>query len=316
MNLSACKHSWLYISCIGITCLILAMFSAQPAFSAPMAVLTPEHEPLPSATTSSNNRGQAAPPAALTPSAEPATPLPPTSTPEPEPTPEPQPEATATPEPEIEATSEPNRPSERADPRIHKTVDRSDVQIGDVINFTLLVSNSGGETAKNVIVQDAMPSFLDILSADTSKGSISISERSLLVHIDTVAPGERVTITIQARVNESATVGEGSNRANLTADNRSDNPNNNTSVVTIRIAGAQPTPTLEFLTPTPEQLTPTPEPEVQVTPSSPAASPAAPAVPPARMPHTGADTNWVTWLLTTLGLLLIGFSIYLRRLKA
>jgi uncharacterized repeat protein (TIGR01451 family) len=248
---------------------------------------------------------QSAPLLAITPTGEPPTPMPPTSEPEPTPT------AVEEPPPDAEPTPQPTQiqnERDKADPRVTKSVDHSDVQIGDVIVFTLRVTNTGDETAENVVVTDSMPGFLDILDVVSSKGSVTVSGRDVRVNVGTVAHGEVVIINIQARVNESATLGEGSNRANLVASNRSDNPSNNTSTVLIRIRQSDPTPTPELGTPTE-----TPLPEMPTETPVPAPSPTVVPPQPARMPQTSGADQGVIWFLTTLGLLLIGLSVWMRR---
>ncbi|NJM05464.1 DUF11 domain-containing protein [Candidatus Gracilibacteria bacterium] len=55
------------------------------------------------------------------------------------------------------------------DPAIVKTVDKPVADIGEVVQFTLTVSNLGGSTAEGVVVDDNVPSFLDIVDVTTSK---------------------------------------------------------------------------------------------------------------------------------------------------
>src|SRR5262245_15014832 len=87
----------------------------------------------------------ARPLAALTPTAEPPTrtptPRPPTLPPRPTVPPTSTPGPITTPQP----TREPR--TERADPAVTKSVSPSEARIGDIVDFTITVTNHGGETA-------------------------------------------------------------------------------------------------------------------------------------------------------------------------
>jgi len=100
-----------------------------------------------------------------------------------------------------------------------KTVDDDDVVVGDEVTFTLILTNNIDQTVNNVIVTDPIPSFFDIVSATSTKGRVAIDEsvNTISLKIQKLKPHEVITITIAARVNDTATFkSEVSNTANLT----------------------------------------------------------------------------------------------------
>jgi uncharacterized repeat protein (TIGR01451 family) len=215
----------------------------------------------------------AAPLAALTDTAEPATRTPtpgPTSTPRPTNTPGPGP--TKTPRPKTEL----------ADPAITKSSSVSDAKIGDEITFTIRVTNRGPNTADDVVVTDPIPDYLDVIEATTTRGDVSSNGRTVIVTIGKVPAGDEITIRIRVRVNERAEPPGGRNSVSLTTSSPGDDPSNNSSEVSFNIIGpATPTAVLGL-----------------------AATPTAEAPVPVILPITGAadDTSSRVSLLATLGL--------------
>jgi uncharacterized repeat protein (TIGR01451 family) len=90
------------------------------------------------------------------------------------------------------------------DPQITKQGDPAQAQIGDIVTFTIWVSNTGSINATGVTVRDDIANYLDILSVVTTKGTPTITGQTVVVDIGTLAPGELVSITIRTRVNSNA----------------------------------------------------------------------------------------------------------------
>jgi uncharacterized repeat protein (TIGR01451 family) len=246
---------------------------------------------------------RAIPPAALTPTAEPATRTPPpqpTDTPQPIDTPQPTdiPQPTDTPQPTVKAKPE------RADPAVTKAASVAEARIGDIVDFTLTVTNHGGETADDVVVTDALPDFLDVVEANSEKGTVAVDGRVVVVTIGPVRPNEVIVIRIRTRVNDRAQPPGGRNSVALTSSNNSDDPDNNVDEVSIAILPAGD-----------QTATPLPTAEAWAV-APPSASPLVVAgPPPAALPVTGAADAAAgsTWPLALLGLAAIGFSLVLRR---
>jgi uncharacterized repeat protein (TIGR01451 family) len=182
----------------------------------------------------------------------------------------------------------PAPPSGTAEVAIVKSVNVATARIGDEIIFTLVVSNIGTGNAEDVQVTDAVPDFLDVIEATTTRGNVSSNGRTVMISIGRIAPGEDVTITIRARVNERAKPPGGRNVAVVSTSSSGDDPNNNTSGVDIPI----PAPT-----PTAQPLSPSPLPQ------------------PVRLPRTGvaAGATSAAWPLVALGLGAILLSLLIRR---
>ena len=252
----------------------------------------------------------ALPLAALTPTAEPPTRTPLGGTPAPTLPPRPTVQPTATPDtPPTSSTPKPE--TERADPAVTKSVSPSEARIGDIVDFTITVTNHGGETADDVVVTDDLPDFLDVVDANTSKGTITISGRTIVTMIGSVAPGEVVIIHIRARVNEQAQPPGGRNSVTLVSSNNSDDPINNTDSITLGILTSAAGPTA-----TPPEVLGTPVGEApNDTPAGGSNLPGQPAPAPPRLPTTGAgdDHPDTSWPLALLGLAVIGLSLALRR---
>lgn len=232
----------------------------------------------------------AAPPLVITetPAIEPPTrtPVPPpTNTPAPAPSLTPVP---PTPVPPVEEPGDEEKPTATptiiptpttvpiADPAITKSVNKSQVQVGDSIEFTLTVTNLGSATASDVVVDDSLPSFLALEGASASRGEVSTNGSSVHVVIGDLAPGEVVTITISARVTADAVPPANVNTATVVSSSPSDNPNNNSSSVELFTV-------------------------------------AAPTAVPATLPRTGGDAGSLPLVASALGVALIMLSLFARR---
>ena len=251
----------------------------------------------------------AIPAAALTPTAEPPTRTPPGGTPQPTLPPRP----TVPPIPTAAASGTPKPERERADAAVTKSVSPSEAQIGDIIDFTITVTNHGGETADDVVVTDQLPDFLDVVDSETSKGTIATSGRTVVTTIGSVAPDEVVIIHIHAQVNAQALPPGGSNSVSLVSSNNSDNPNNNSDSVSISILTPAASPTV-----TPTEVLGTPAGGVPTGASAGASSSSKPNKPAVARPNlpatgTGDDRPDTSWPLALLGLAAIALSLSLRR---
>jgi uncharacterized repeat protein (TIGR01451 family)/MYXO-CTERM domain-containing protein len=212
------------------------------------------------------------------------------------------------------ATSGTPKPEkERADPAVTKSVSPSEAQIGDIVDFTITVTNHGGETADDVVVTDQLPDFLDVVDAQTSKGTIATSGRTVVTTIGSVAPDEVVIIHIHAQVNAQALPPGGRNSVSLTSSNNSDNSDNNSASVMISILTPATSPTAM-----PTELPGTPAgnaPTVAPAGAASSGKPDHPPVAPPKLPATGAgdDGSDTSWQLALLGLAAIALSLSLRR---
>lgn len=146
-------------------------FTATPEEPSPQPPPTETQEPPPSPTSERPTPGP--------------TPISPTPVPVPSPTPSPAP-------------APPPAPS--AELAVVKTVDRTEVLPGDSVTFVIQVCNVGDSTADNVIVSDALPSELELMSASVSQGVAVVEGNGVRAEFGSLAPGACAELTIVARV--------------------------------------------------------------------------------------------------------------------
>lgn len=257
----------------------------------------------------------AAPRASLTETAEPtvvtATPaLPPTATPVPTATAVVPGEPTATP------TDEPR--GGKADPAVSKRVSTGAALVGDTVTFTILVTNDGDADAHDVLVEDELPAFLELLGANASRGDLSSSPRGARLFIGQVSPGDEVVLEVVCRVLSAPQPGANRNTVSLSTASSSDNPTNNSSSASLSITDLSqqltPTATGELASPTPEAGLGTPTPATGLGAPTPTA-PALNRAPPEHLPSTGAQQAPGARPLVLVALALIGLSLVLRRAR-
>lgn len=243
-------------------------------------------------------------PLSLTPSPEPptATPLP-TATSLPAATSIPT--ATATPQPAVTGVPAPSKKPESkpevgiADPALTKRANVNDARVGDMVEFTLTVTNNGTSAARDVVVTDPLPASLDLYNATTTRGLIAVSGHTVTIDIGEVQPGDVITIWIMTRVNAlSQPPDTMTNRAVLSTSSGTDDPVNDIGSAALGVSGSlDPTATIaETLAPLdtavpaepPALAEPTnaagPVPSSAPTAGNAASAPGAPATQPAAAP--------------------------------
>jgi uncharacterized repeat protein (TIGR01451 family) len=91
---------------------------------------------------------------------------------------------------------------QQADLALAKTVSDATPNVGDVITYTVTLSNHGPDPATNVTVEDLLPAGLTFVTATPSQGEYSSASGTWIV--GTVTPGTPQTLQIQARVDSPA----------------------------------------------------------------------------------------------------------------
>jgi len=124
-----------------------------------------------------------------------------------------------------------------ADLGVIKSANRTTVEPGSQIIYTISVSNSGPDAATNVLVIDTLPASLTLQScASTAGGVCSNIGNAVNVAFAALPLNNSATITIVARVNPLTAPGAAiANGAFLQTDSADPNPANNSSTNTVTV---------------------------------------------------------------------------------
>jgi uncharacterized repeat protein (TIGR01451 family) len=152
--------------------------------------------------------------------------------------------------------SPPPPPPPAGTPEIDLAITKTDspdpVSVGGLLTYTLKVTNKKGDTANNVVVTDALPSGVSLVSVSTTKGTCSGSN-PISCAIGSVAYNELVSIVIVVRPNSPGTI---TNTAVVTGREHEHDPSNNTASATTLVQGAFVPPSVCYaVTVTPRTLT-------------------------------------------------------------
>src|SRR6185369_7325452 len=131
-----------------------------------------------------------------------------------------------------------------ADLSVTKTTGATSVTPGQVITYTITVSNAGPSPATNVVVTDTLPPGLQYVLATPSQGSCS-GTTTVTCNMGTLNSGASATVALQVQV--LATSGTITNSASATAAESDPNSANNSgsaAPVPVATASAQQIPTL------------------------------------------------------------------------
>ncbi|MGB1287160.1 MAG: GEVED domain-containing protein, partial [Aggregatilineales bacterium] len=85
-------------------------------------------------------------------------------------------------------------------PVISKSADPAFAATGDTVNWTIRVSNPHSVALPDVKFVDTVPGSLDVLSAVTSAGIVTVNGQTVNFAINDISPGDTVTIIVQTRV--------------------------------------------------------------------------------------------------------------------
>jgi uncharacterized repeat protein (TIGR01451 family)/LPXTG-motif cell wall-anchored protein len=284
---------------LGVLLAGLALLAFQPHFS---YALEPDTPVEPAAQTPGP---EPTPPDRPTPGPDPTDPPPDPTDPPPDPT-SPPPDPT---DPPPNPTSPPSGgggddddPS--LDLALDKQVSSSTVNVGDTIEYVLTITHAEGDGwADDVVIEDTLPSSVELIGATTSWGELSTSGNTVRVEIDQLFPGDVVTVRIQARVLSIPTSGTDRNDASVSTISEETTLANNRDSVVIGGGGeddspnATPTAQPPVVEATPEPIVTTPEPEEE-------------PAPPAVLPETGTGSGIL--LLVVIGLGALGTGLVAR----
>lgn len=104
------------------------------------------------------------------------------------------------------------------------TIDKDDKQgevtLGQALSYDIVVTNTGDGEALGVVVNDPLPAGLDFVSGSGPAGTtVTASGRTVTATVGTLAPGQSVTLKVNAKVNQSAPPGPLANQACVAGSN-------------------------------------------------------------------------------------------------
>lgn len=118
---------------------------------------------------------------------------------------------------------------------VTKTAAPAVVIAGGELSWLVVVSNAGPSAARNVVLTDAVPEPLQIISAAANGTPCDVTGRDVSCDLGTLPPGQ-VTVTIETRVPAGATVDEVANRATVTTSTPDPNPDDNSATASAHVA--------------------------------------------------------------------------------
>jgi LPXTG-site transpeptidase (sortase) family protein len=118
-----------------------------------------------------------------------------------------------------------------SDPAVSKSVDPATAQVGEIVTFTLVVTNNGPAAADNVVLTDPLPAFLNVVNVTVVPAGPSVSTvgNTVTVSFGTLSPLESYTVTITTVVNSLGAPPGGTNTATVTTTTDESDPANDTS---------------------------------------------------------------------------------------
>jgi uncharacterized repeat protein (TIGR01451 family) len=101
------------------------------------------------------------------------------------------------------------------DPIITKSGSPDDVIIGERFTWTITVSNPGTLPTIPTTVTDTIPGTFDIVSVNSTRGTVSIAGDVITVDVPSLTAGQTAVITIVVEANETAQAGSVCNTARM-----------------------------------------------------------------------------------------------------
>ncbi len=101
---------------------------------------------------------------------------------------------------------------------------------GQVVTYTLTMTNHGPDTATGVTMTDTLPPEMEVVSVQPTEGHCTHRHRVVHCDLDSMNPGRVVTVTLSSRVVALNSKGYVVNRAEVKADQWDPQPYNNQDV--------------------------------------------------------------------------------------
>jgi uncharacterized repeat protein (TIGR01451 family) len=101
------------------------------------------------------------------------------------------------------ACEPPPPPPAVGDVSVDKRASDGRVVVGDTVMYRLVAKNNGAGQATGVVVEDPVPSRLDVRGADSTQGDCTVSGNRVRCELGTLAAGQEVTVTVRAVATEA-----------------------------------------------------------------------------------------------------------------
>lgn len=120
---------------------------------------------------------------------------------------------------------------------INKTVDKTEANVGDIIKYTITVTNNGPSNASDIKVLDRLDSKLKFINSTATYGKYN--KTSHIWTINNITSGEDVTLTIFAKIISNGTIAniavvncaENSTNKNASSENITASPQVNLTII-------------------------------------------------------------------------------------
>lgn len=119
-----------------------------------------------------------------------------------------------------------------SDLTLRMTAQPDPVLVGGALTYSIVVTNQGPSTARNVTVTDLLPSSVIFSSASCSQGSWSQAGGLVTCYLGTIAAGGQATISV---VGNPTTAGAISSTASVTSSEADPNPSDNSATVVTQV---------------------------------------------------------------------------------
>ena len=98
---------------------------------------------------------------------------------------------------------------------INKTANETQLSPGDIFHYTIVVHNSGLDTATNIEIRDPLPANITYLNDTANASTFYHSGRTYVWNFTSLAPGETIQFVINVKVNDTAGPGNITNNATM-----------------------------------------------------------------------------------------------------
>ena len=132
------------------------------------------------------------------------------------------------------------------DIKLNKTVNAVLVNVTDIVEFTIVVTNDGPCNATSVVVFDKLDSHLKFVSFDASRGGISYDDVTGECIVGNLNVNESVVLTVVARVLSNGTIPNTANATSAENDtNKSNNKDSSDNITALPIVDVKVTKTVD-----------------------------------------------------------------------